>query len=71
MSIRKFLKLDETTVKLNSNLVDSAGLIIIERKDFMVQSQDCLVYQHETLPANECSHLHFAVDLYPTSDFHL
>jgi hypothetical protein len=54
MAIRKFLRLDKTIIELDSNIIDNAGLIIAERKDFMILKndgcfgQDIIYFNHFT-----------------------
>jgi hypothetical protein len=72
MKIRKFLRLDKTVLELDNAIVDSAGLIILEKKDFMQVQQQCFVYKsdaslvkHELVGAG-----HLPIDLHSSQLLH-
>jgi len=74
LNIRKFFRLDNGVVKLDNDIVDAAGLIIVEKKDFMQQpvQQGCFGPYYVALPAkNELTWAdHSLIDLQPLHHLH-
>lgn len=64
-TIRKFLRLDKTTIEFDNNVIDNAGLIIAERKDFMTIKKDgcfgpgIIHFNHFTGDSNYPHDLHY------------
>ncbi|MFI5129378.1 MAG: hypothetical protein ACHQFX_05275 [Chitinophagales bacterium] len=66
LNIRKFLRLDNEVVELDSQVVDATGLIIVEKKDFMQVQQSCFGYPLDSTSAKpdlSCVH-HGVTDLH-------
>jgi len=77
IGIRKLLKLDGAIVEFDKNIVDAAGLIVEEKKDFMkrpIIGSSCFgpiymssIQKHDV---HTCFHLHGHTDLHSDAGFH-
>jgi len=77
IGIRKFLKLENALTKFDKNIIDAAGLIIEEKKDFMTRpiiGSSCFgpIYMsfNPKHDMHACFYLHGHTDFHTDAVFH-